>query len=89
MKIFPAVWPEEWDWKHLNNVSVIHVVYKGAKKFHENDVYNFFSITESHAHHLFYSSYQNTELYGGKKLDDDATAIEVADNIDAFIKKVS
>jgi len=90
----PAVWPKEWNWEptiHNNDMfSIIHNTHGGfgiAQLW--GAVSEFFSITESQAHHLFNPRKQMPQLYGGNKLDEYATVEQVADNIIAFIKKVA
>jgi len=90
---FPAVWPKEWRWEIFSSaISEFEVIHK-SQGDHEETNYrvmaDFFSITEEQVRHLFIPYGQNREYFSGKSLCDDATRFEVADNIDAFIKKVA
>lgn len=47
----------------------------------------FFGLTSSEVNHLFYPNYQDTQVYGGRQLSDNATALQVANNIYAFLER--
>jgi len=91
----PAVWPKEWSWviqtKNIEtkDIHIVHKKYGGGNSQTWNAVSKFFSIDWQETYHLFYADRQVPLFYGGKRLDFDATAIEVADNIIAFIEKVA
>jgi len=92
---FPAVWPREWKWGNVYNfygLVGVTVFCKGQRNKTETSftkVSGFFSITQSQVEHLFTPFKQNSNKFGGERLYKNATAEQVADNIDAFIKKVS
>jgi len=48
---------------------------------------SYFGISYKELWHLFYPNRQRTEKYGGKQLDNYATADEVAHNIRQFLKR--
>jgi len=85
---FPAVWPNEWDWKNFE-LGAGDVVHKSQEDENTNYlvIADFFSITKDQVNHLFSPMDQSPKEFGGQELDEDATADEVADNIDAFIEK--
>jgi len=93
---FPAVWPNEWRWMSLyafiTRVNIFHKSQRddNSKPYIDSHIIaDFFSITVREVEHLFFPMAQNMIQFGGKKLGDKTTAIDVADNIDAFIKVAS
>jgi len=91
---FPVLWPKEWRWERFSTaISDFEVLHKSQVDLNEQTKYSvmadFFSITEAQIKHLFLPYKQNRKYFGGRRLDDNATADEVADNIIAFIKKVA
>jgi len=89
----PAVWPKEWKWEQNywcdDMFDVFLKTHNSGITNIWNPVSNFFSITNDQAYHLFKPRKQMPQQFGGKELDEYATAEQVADNIDAFIKKVA
>jgi len=90
---FPVLWPKEWSWKPDSepfwyNMAIIHKSQKRCSTNY-NVIAEFFSITREQVVHLFDSTGQMVIKFGGRMLDRYATAEQVADNIDAFIKKVA
>jgi len=88
---FPALWPKEWSWEQDNRF-LYDVLHKSQDINDDTDnavIAKFFSITGEQAYHLFIPGQQDMVKLGGKWLEDDATPEQVADNIDAFIKKVA
>jgi len=80
----PELWPKDWKW---TGTCVVFGNQKDSAIV--ADVANFFSITTVQAQHLFFAYSQNLTRFGGRTLSPIATAIDIADNIDAFIKKVA
>lgn len=81
----PIAFPNDWEFRAGQSVALIGSKIRlytseshGAKKF--------FGLTHHQADHLFYPEMQDTKLYGGKYLEDDATRHEVASNIRIFVK---
>jgi len=91
---FPAVWPNEWRWDNSMSgfITIFRVLHKSqnANEYTNYDIMaDFFSITDDQISHLFVPDSQNIINFGGKKLDVNTTAKQVADNISAFIEKVA
>lgn len=81
----PGIFPGDWIWlltfpRLINSEEIYH---GGSIR----DAEKFFDLSISEVDHLFIPQIQHPKLYGGKHLDRFSTAIEVADNIDAFITR--
>lgn len=61
---------------------------KGTSKDPFRSAEKWFDISESAAEHLFNPNEQNPTEFGGKDLNTEATAKQVAANIRAFVKKM-
>jgi len=93
---FPVIWPEEWGWRRDKGLENFYgVVHQSQSmndtKTNHNTIAEFFSITIEQMRHLFIHGFQklHKKEFGGKELNANATAEQVAANIDAFIKKVA
>jgi hypothetical protein len=78
----PVVFPDDWMFDNYGDPILSiqpHWSTKGAGMY-------YFQLTERQYEHLFIPTFQDTEVYGGEDLGDDATPEEVAANILAFIE---
>lgn len=80
-----GLFPKLWKWDEYGTPKL-----KTSNTFFTSpDVRKFFEIGFEEYGHLFEPKQQQPRLFGGKKLGKRATAIQVADNIKAFIEKMS
>lgn len=89
----PIVFPRQWGFKRYKYGGVDPVLknptdreYFGSQSFRDSE--DFFGIDEEQSEHLFQPESQIPSEYGGRHLDENATRIQVANNILAFIKKM-
>lgn len=89
----PIVWPEQWGFfRTMVGKKTTEVYEEGEWDFSDHAIARWFGVYDDHEEpselmHLFYPNEQCTTIFGGKHLEDDATKEQVADNIDAFIRK--
>jgi hypothetical protein len=76
----PAVFKQ---WKFIKDQVVLKGSQHGVHPF--ADARDFFGLDVDEAEHLFNPDSQQPNAYGGKRLDDTASRIQVAANIRAFI----
>lgn len=96
----PIVFPKDWaypdpDIDYTDGVLNITVAQtpeyiRGDTPRHEfsQEVANFFGISQDAVDHLFYPDAQDPRTYGGKHLKSNATRLQVAKQIEAFIVKM-
>lgn len=87
---FPIIFPEDWKFNSEGGVTLI------TESNETNDfiilsdqIQRYLDISEPAIDHLFFPFGQQTELYGGKKLNGEASKEDVANNIAKFIVKTS
>ncbi len=79
----PGLFPRHWEWGGDNRPRLkVHPCLTPA-----GDLSAFFSLTDNEVRHLFYPLGQDTDSFGGEDLPSHATADEVADNLEIFIRR--